>query len=257
MGECSTDVGVDCRSCVAFRAPAIIVEAESFVGIFDDFLELLKAAPATENHIIASLDVLSLFTNVPVNRTIQLILDRVYICEDTKSLAIPEEHLRTLLEICNKEAPFTCPRGNLYRQIDSVAMGSPVGVLFANFFMGSIEATTLQDRRPSIYGSYADDIFIRVKDADELLNLKQRLTTSSRLRFTHEEATEGHLPFLDVMVSACNSGFKTTVYVKDANKGLCLNSNSECPERYTRSTINAYIRRALPLLLLEKRPLRA
>ena len=158
---------------------------------------------------------------------------------------MPEEHLRALLEICTKEAPFTCPRGNLYRQVDGVAMGSPLGVLFANFFMGSIEKTTLQDRHPSIYGRYVDDIFIRVKDIDELLDLKLRLTTASGLNFTYEESTDGRLPFLDVLVSACNSGFKTTVYVKETNKGLCLNGNSECPERYLRSTINAYIRRAL------------
>ena len=210
-----------------------------------DFLELLKAAPAAKNHVIASLDVESLFTNVPVDRTIQMILDRVYRCEDTEPLNIPEEHLRTLLEICTKEAPFTCPRGNLYRQVDGVAMGSPLGVLFANFFMGSIETTTLRDRRPSIYGRYVDDIFIRVKDVEELLDLKQRLTTSSGLNFTYEESTEGRLPFLDVLVSARDSGFETTVYVKDTNRGLCLNGNSECPERYLRSTINAYIRRAL------------
>ncbi|KAG0725635.1 hypothetical protein GWK47_038231 [Chionoecetes opilio] len=41
------------------------------------------------------------------------------------------------------------------------------------------------------------------------------------------------------------AGFKTTVFCKPTNKGLCLNGESECPKRYLHSTISAYVRRAL------------
>ncbi|XP_050691560.1 uncharacterized protein LOC126983104 [Eriocheir sinensis] len=211
----------------------------------NDFLEILRTAPPADNHIIASLDVESLFTNVPVNRTIQIIMDRVYRCEETEPLDIPEEDLRTLLEICTKEAPFTCPRGDMYCQVDGVAMGSPLGVLFANFFMGTIESMALKDQQLSIYARYVDDIFIRVKNIDELQKLKQQLSNISGLNFTFEESQEGRLPFLDVLVSPQDSGFNTSVYIKPTNTGLCLNGNSECPQRYRRSTINAYIRRAI------------
>ncbi|XP_076066132.1 uncharacterized protein LOC143039774 [Oratosquilla oratoria] len=54
-------------------------------------------------------------------------------------LKIEEIHLRELLRICTQEAAFRCPRGKLYQQIDGVAMSSPLDVLFANFFMGSVE----------------------------------------------------------------------------------------------------------------------
>ncbi|XP_050707450.1 uncharacterized protein LOC126992689 [Eriocheir sinensis] len=182
----------------------------------NDFLEILRTAPPADNHIIASLDVESLFTNVPVNRTIQIIMDRVYRCEETEPLDIPEEDLRTLLEICTKEAPFTCPRGDMYCQVDGVAMGSPLGVLFANFFMGTIESMALKDQQPSIYARYVDDIFIRVKNIDELQKLKQQLSNISGLNFTFEESQEGRLPFLDVLVSPQDSGFNTSVEVTQA-----------------------------------------
>ena len=68
---------------------------------------------------------------------------------------------------------------------------------------------------------------------------------SSGLNFTYEEANNGRIPFLDVLVTASINGFTTTVYVKDTNPGLCMNGNSECPERYRRSTISSYIRRAV------------
>ncbi|MPC83951.1 hypothetical protein E2C01_078674 [Portunus trituberculatus] len=110
--------------------------------------------------------------------------------------------------------------------------------------MGTIEATALQQNRPSIYCRYIDDIFVRVRNLDELQALKKRLADASGLNFTYEESRDGSLPFLDVLVTARNAGFTTTVY-KETSQGLCLNGDSECPQRYFRSTINAYVRRAL------------
>ncbi|KAK7067267.1 hypothetical protein SK128_021278 [Halocaridina rubra] len=40
-----------------------------------------------------------------------------------------------------KGASFICPNGEMYLQIDSVAMGSPHDPLFAKFYMGNIEET--------------------------------------------------------------------------------------------------------------------
>ena len=111
--------------------------------------------------------------------------------------------------------------------------------------MGTIEATVLQQNRPSIYCRYIDDIFVRIRNVKELQALKKRLADASGLNFTYEEPRDGSLPFLDVLVTAREAGFTTTVYVKETNQGLCLNGDSECPQRYIRSTINAYVRRAL------------
>ena len=209
------------------------------------FLDLL----ANDNSIgpIASLDVESLFTNVPVDRTIQYILNRVYHNEDTPKCDIPEQIMKELLECCTKEAPFTCPRGNKYCQIDGVAMGSPLGVLFANFFMGSIEEETFRNHpKPLIYCRYIDDIFVKAEDSDQIENLRQLLMEASGLNFTIEHSDNGSLPFLDVLVKERQDGkFNTTVYVKDTNPGHCLNGISECPPRYKETTIGAYIRRAL------------
>ena len=46
--------------------------------------------------------------------------------------------------------------------------------------------------------------------------------------------------------TVCNTGFITSVRVKDTNQGQCHNGDSECPQRYLQSTINTYyVRRAL------------
>ncbi|XP_068235512.1 uncharacterized protein [Palaemon carinicauda] len=101
------------------------------VTSFAKFLSKLKEYP--NNGTIASPDEESLFTNVSVGETIDLILERVYRGTSTPTLNIHEEALRTFLEICTRKAPFTTHRGHVYIQKYGVAIGSPLGVLFATF----------------------------------------------------------------------------------------------------------------------------
>ena len=208
-----------------------------------EFLELVRS-----NHsdgIIASLDVESLFTNVPVDRTIDYILKKVYEDGPSPAIDIPREVMKSLLSICTKEAPFRCPRGTMYQQIDGIAMGSPLGVLFANFFMGCIEEEVFSEIDfPTIYCRYVDDTFVKITDGDALLQLKNIFEEKSGLRFTIERSDQGQLPFLDVLLTQ-QQGIETSVYVKENNSGHCLNGASECPSRYLESTASAYIRRAL------------
>jgi PHD/YefM family antitoxin component YafN of YafNO toxin-antitoxin module len=208
------------------------------------FIDLIKAKPPTG--LLASLDVESLFTNVPVDETINLILKKVYHDKRHTPLDIPEATLKKLLVTCTKEAPFFSPKGEMYVQIDGVAMGSPLGPLFANFYLGSIEEKVFQqhkDLKPSLYCRYVDDIFLTVSDHNQLDTLKNIFESNSCLKFTYE-SSENILPFLDVSVRTINNIFSTEVHTKKNNPGFCMNGISECPDRYKRSVINAYVNRA-------------
>lgn len=106
------------------------------------------------------MDVTSLFTNVPAEETIEIILQKVYHSQEVP-LDIPENVLRQLLQARTKEVPFYSPRGRLCQQIDGVAMGSRLGVLFANFYMGTIEERVSErTNRPKTYSRYIDDCFL-------------------------------------------------------------------------------------------------
>ena len=89
---------------------------------------------------------------------------------------MPKEILKQLLELCTKKAPFRSPGGGLYLQVEGVAMGSPLGPTFANFYMGHLEEQVLlnNNNAPSIYGRYVDDIFVQVADVEQLINLRER-----------------------------------------------------------------------------------
>ena len=210
----------------------------------NDFIDLIHSN--NSQGIIASLDVESLFTNVPIDQTIAIILSHVYNHASITPPKIPQLILKQLLEICTKESPFRCPSGHLYLQIEGVAMGSPLGPTFANFYMGNLENIVFNNpnNKPHIYARYVDDIFIQVNDVADIVQLKQIFEHNSVLKFTYELNTNNKLPFLDVNVTSTNDNrFKTTVYRKPTNIGTCLNANSECPEQYKTSVISNFIHR--------------
>ena len=80
-----------------------------------------------------TLDVVSLFTNVPLAKTINIILKRVYSEElDTTNLT-KRTMKRVLKDACSKTA-FTFS-DKIHKQIGGVLMRSPFGPLLVNVFM--------------------------------------------------------------------------------------------------------------------------
>ena len=102
----------------------------------NDFINRLNKLKLRNSYMV-SFDVESLLTNVPLDYTINLILERIYQDKELDIL-IPEHDLKRLLELCTKDNIFLF-NGLLYQQIDGVAMGSPLGPLLANVFMSHVE----------------------------------------------------------------------------------------------------------------------
>ena len=109
-----------------------------------------------------SFDVESLFTNVPTDETINLIVDLAFEKGRLSSFhGLLPKQLRRLLTICTKESHFHFG-GVYYDQIDGVAMGSPLGPLFANVFMSDFERKymdALKSLGVKFWLRYVDDIF--------------------------------------------------------------------------------------------------
>ena len=126
-------------------------------------------------------------------------------------------------------------------------MGSPLGPLFANFYMSHIEEKILTnpDIAPHIYCRYVDDVFVDVRNVEHLQQIIEAMQQNSILRFTYELSVEKKIPFLDVLVQDKDGNFASTVYRKATDAGRVLNAKSECPSRYKTSVIRSFIRRAV------------
>ena len=82
---------------------------------------------------MGSLDVDSLFTNIPLDETIDICVNQLFENTDTVE-GFTKSELKQLLSLAKKESYFifNCL---LYKQIDGVAMGSPLGLSLANTFL--------------------------------------------------------------------------------------------------------------------------
>ena len=112
----------------------------------------------------------------------------------------------------------------MHRQIDGVAMGSPL----ANIFVGYYEALLFKRvNKPLMYYRYVDDTFAVFDEEDrcnEFFSYLNSLYPS--LRFTFEKECNRTLPFLGVLVEKNVLKFVSSIYRKPTFTGQYIRWNS-------------------------------
>ena len=122
---------------------------------------------------MVSFDVESLFTNIPTDETIEILLKLAYPRATLYFQGFTKVELRRLLVVCTKESHFQF-NGKFYDQVDGVNMGSPLGPLFANAFMCDFEKksmTKLKTLGINIWLRYVDDIFACIKNKEQAIEI--------------------------------------------------------------------------------------
>ncbi|XP_057312052.1 uncharacterized protein LOC130652847 [Hydractinia symbiolongicarpus] len=118
---------------------------------------------------------------------------------------------RKLLSLATENSYFTFD-GQLFKQVDGVAMGSPLGPSLANAFLSHHEKTWLDNCpssfKPVYYRRYVDDVFVLFSSPSHLPLFKDYLNRQHiNISFTSECEADKTLPFLDVSVSRNESKF--------------------------------------------------
>ena len=196
-----------------------------------------------EEDILNSHDVVSLFTNTPIDQVLQIVKTRL----DKESIHVLRDYNKEngtklesgdvvqLLDFILTTTYFTF-RGKIYRQLFGTAMGSPVPPIAANIFMEALEqkaiATAPMDCRLKLWLRYVDDMLEIVKK-DGIQKLTDHINTidkSGSIKFTYEEETEEKLPFLDTLIIKKEDGtVKLLVYRKTTHTDQYLNYKSHHP----------------------------
>ena len=166
------------------------------------------------------MDVTSLFTNVPLDETIQICLDKLYSLPDPPQL--PRSFLKDLLQFATKKSHFLFD-GQFYDQIDGVAMGSPLGPVLANIFMCHFEEKWLTKSRfcPSLWFRYVDDTFTMFDSKD---NANEFLSFLNSRHYG--------IKFKILLKRCPDNTFFTSVYRKKTFTGLYTKWDSFTPRKY-------------------------
>ena len=177
---------------------------------------------------MASLEVESHFTNIPLDKTIENCNNDLFANSDTVHNFIKEDLKQYYNIIMNNE---------YYSQLDGVAMGSPLGPALANAFLCHFEKQWLsdcpQDFCPNIYRRYVDDIFVTFNSYEQLKKFVEYMNTKHpNIKFTFEHQHNNYFSFLDVKICQENNKLITFVYRKPTFSGVFTNFKSFIPTVY-------------------------
>ena len=215
------------------------------------FAELAKSLNI-KNKYMASLDISSLFTNVPLDQVIDICCERLYHTSD--SIPCPphrEEDFRQLLTAAVTKTSFLF-NDILYEQVDGISMGNPLGPVLANVFVDWLEEKYMSPHPafPPTYVRYMDDSFCVFRDQAQLdLFLAFSNTVHPNITFTKEEEVDGKLPFLDILVTRhpTRDTPDTSTYRKPTFSGLYFHFASFIPIDYKIALIRSLVQRCYQL----------
>ena len=183
---------------------------------------------------MTSLDVESLFTNIPLEETISISCGSVF-GNETKKNNFSRNDFEKLLKMALQNNSFNFD-GKIYKQTDGVPMVSSLGPSLANAFLCFHEQIWLnncpEDFKPVYYIRHVDDIFALFRSPDHLEKFTNYLNLKHNIKFAYEKESNNSLSFLDILILRLENGFKTSVYHKPTFSGVYSNFNSFIYDQY-------------------------
>ena len=147
---------------------------------------------------MSSLDMDSLFINIPLEKNINICTESIYDQNDSAE-GLNKSEFKELLSLATNESYFIFDK-ILFKHIDGVAMGSRLGTTLANAFLWFYERKWLEECpdefKPIYYRRYVDYIFVLLRSRDHLIKFRDYLNKCHpNIKFSFEEEKNGKLSF--------------------------------------------------------------
>jgi len=201
---------------IAYDLSAFFANISSPFRFHSDQLSSLpihhKHEKIQDNEIMVSFDVESLFTNVPIEGSVEAARRKL---ESDPGLVdrttLTPAEISDLLDFVLRSTYFQY-NGSIYEQQEGAAMGSPVSAVIANLYMEAFEEQVIESApyKPKIWKRYVDDTFT-ILDCGNVDSFLHHLNSQQpTIRFTMETEKESKIAFLDTSVSREQDGRLTT-----------------------------------------------
>ena len=159
-----------------------------FLKVKFSFSFASEVSKFNSKNLMASLDVERLFIKIPLEETIDNIINHLFLTTD-KVHNFERKELKQLLTFEYVNFIFD---GKYYTQIDGVTMGSPLSPSLVNAFFFNFEKKWLSECPvkflPNVYKRYFDDIFVTFNSYSPLLKFVER----HNINFTFEVEKTSH-----------------------------------------------------------------
>lgn len=211
-----------------------------------ELVNQIKTITVPDKHVLISLDVISLFTNIPKDLVLKIINEDWN--EMAKVIKVKKDTLITLVKFCFESSYFTF-QNRLYQQIDGSSMGNPASPSLANVVMNFVIRKAIDNLgfHIPLLKLYVDDTILLVpKDKiDDVFCGFNNI--NEKIKFTMEVEVEGRLPFLDLVVIREENRLITDWHMKKTNSGRLLNFKSNHPSCQKLGMIWGLLHRAINL----------
>jgi len=206
----------------------------SYIKDTTDFINHIEALPRlSPTDLLVTLDVTSLYTNIPNEESLQVALSTLNTHRDDREENLKNTHITALLKLV-----LTCNNfefnGQHFLQTQGVAMGTKVAPTIANLVMGAFEDKYVYTHNPAplIWFRYIDDNFMIWQHGLTALDsfLTHLNTCHPTLKFTHEASPDA-VTFLDTKVIKDHTGqLYTTIFTKPTDTHAYLHYASCHPQ---------------------------
>lgn len=201
--------------------------------------ERIRETNILPDEIIVSLDIVSMFTNITVERAIAAVRKR------QQQLRMNDEQMQLIIDIIR----FVCIKSTevmfndrIYKQIKGLRMGSSLSPILADFVVEDmLDTAFLTIERPKLLIKYVDDILC-VLEKSEAKNIQQALNNCDpHIKFEMETEENGRINYLDVTVYRDEGVLKTIWYQKHISSGQFLNYHTNHPKTTIWHTAVQYV----------------
>lgn len=211
--------------------------------------ERISTVKIPKDHLLVSFDVVSLFTNIPV----ELVYDIINIKWNKikQFTSIPYNIFMDMMDFCIYDANYFVFQKQIYKQNDGVPMGSPLAPTLAglalDFLLSKVVAKLKQ--KPKFVLKYVDDLLLELHISQLEIVLKKFNDFHPKLQFTMEKENENHqIPYLDILITReIDNSMSFNWYHKPTHSGRILNFVSHHPFAQKMNVAKNLFRRILTI----------
>ena len=244
-------IGTASYKIAKFLVPILKPFSTNEYSLSDSFKFKEEILQQNSNTFMSTMDIESLFTNLPLNETIDICIKLVFEHNNLVE-GMNKEEFRRLLVIATQDSMFIFD-GKYYKQVDGVAMGSPLGPILANIFLSHWEEKWLNkcsdSFKPSFYRRYVDDIFLLFNTQEESEHFTNYVNKQhKKMVFVPDNEKDNCISFLDISVIRKEGSLVSNIYRKPTFSGVYTSYNSFMPTNYKKSLVITLVYRLFTII---------